>query len=110
MKKIISITFLVLIAGTVAMAQMNSQTLIINSEVTIDSTGNAFFNVSGKLTAQQWVAWNYMYGGGNASNVKRSIERNLSPYYLYDFKYTPNEMDRTFSIQYKAKGIVIAGP
>lgn len=106
MKKIVSIIVSVLIIPVFLAAQMNTQTLMINSEVRIDSTGNAMFDVSGKLTAQQWITWNYMYGGGNASNVKRSIERSLSPYYVYDFKYTPNEMDRTFSIQYKAKGVV----
>ena len=106
MKQIVSIIVLALIFPGFAAAQMNTQTLMINSEVRIDSTGNALFDVSGKLTAQQWITWNYMYGGGNASNVKRSIERSLSPYYVYDFKYTPNEMDRTFSIQYKAKGVV----
>ncbi|HEX5152621.1 MAG TPA: hypothetical protein VFW07_14320 [Parafilimonas sp.] len=106
MKKIFSITFFVFITVTALQAQMNTQTLNINTEASIDSAGNAVFNVSGKLTAQQWIAWNYMYGGGNAFNVKRSIERSLSPYYLYDFKYTPNEMDRSFSIQYKAKGVI----
>lgn len=106
MKKIFSITFFALITVIALKAQMNSQTLNINTEARIDSAGNAVFDVSGKLTAQQWISWNYMYGGGNASNVKRSIERSLSPYYVYDFKYTPNEMDRSFSIQYKTKGVV----
>lgn len=106
MKKIFSVTFFALVTVIALKAQMNSQTLNINTEARIDSAGNAVFDVSGKLTAQQWIAWNYMYGGGNASNVKRSIERSLSTFYVYDFKYTPNEMDRSFSIQYKAKGVV----
>ena len=103
-----TIKFLIILVAVckIATAQMAQQTLQINSEVKVDSTGNIQFDVSGKLTAQQWLAWNYMYGGGQASMVKRNMERSLSPYYVYDFKYTPNEMDRTFNIQYKAKGTV----
>lgn len=86
---------------------MSTGNMMINTDCRVDSIGNAIFEVSGKLTAQQWINWNYMYGGGNASNVKRNIERLQSPYYVYDFKYMPNEMDRTFLIQYKAKGTTI---
>ncbi len=105
MKKIIlSILGMLLLLG--AYAQQPNQTLMINTDARVDSTGNVTFEVSGKLTAQQWIAWNYMYGGGQASMVKRNIERTLSPFYVYEFKYLPNEMDRTFQIQYKVKGTV----
>ena len=87
-------------------AQLTPTSLQINSEVKIDSVGDAIFEMSGKLTAQQWISWNYMYGGGQASMVKKNIERSLSPYYVYDFKYTPDEMNRSFLVQYKAKGTV----
>lgn len=104
--KTIKICIIALVISNSLSAQFNQQTLQLNNDVKIDSIGNAQFEVSGKLTAQQWLAWNYMYGGGQASIVKKNIERSLSPYYVCDFKYTPNEMDRTFSIQYKAKGTV----
>lgn len=87
-------------------AQFKPETLQIKTDAKVDSIGNAIFTMSGKLTASQWIAWNYMYGGGQASMVKRTIERAASPYYVYDFKYSPNEMDRTFTIEYKAKGAV----
>lgn len=106
MKKLIYIFLFALIASGNVAAQSTSGNMMINTEAHIDSTGNAVFQMSGQLTAQQWITWNYMYGGGNAANVKRNIERSLSPYYVYDFKYMPNEMDRSFVIQYKAKGIV----
>lgn len=106
MKKYFYILVVAMLTTGYALAQANTTTMMIHSEVRIDSIGNALFDVSGKLTAQQWIRWNYMFGGGNASNVKRSIERSLSPYYVYDFKYVPNEMDRSFTIQYKAKGVV----
>lgn len=96
---------MIFIAGSVH-AQLAPSTLQINTEAKIDSTGNANFEMKGKLTAQQWLTWNYMYGGGQASMVKRNIERSLSPYYVYDFKYLPNEMERSFVVQYKAKGVV----
>ena len=102
MKKI---AFLLLIAVSFGASAQNP-TMVINSEIRIDSVGNAIYEVSAKLTGTQWQNWNAMYGGGNASMVKRSIERSLSPYYVYDFRYLPNEMDRTFIIQYKAKGVV----
>jgi LPXTG-motif cell wall-anchored protein len=103
MKNIIIIFILI---GTSFIANAQNSTLIINSEVKIDSTGNAVFEMSGKLTGQQWNLWNSIYGGGNALMVKKQIERTLSQFYVYDFRYSPNEMERTFTIQYKAKGIV----
>ena len=106
MKNILSTFFSLLMTAGVISAQSTSGNMMINTEARIDSIGNAVFETSGQLTAQQWVSWNYMYGGGNASNVKRNIERSLSPYYVFDFQYMPNEMDRSFVIRYKAKGIV----
>lgn len=90
----------------VAEAQVLREPMHISSEVTIDSAGNGIFEMSGKLNAQQWQSWNYSYGAGNASNLKRNIERTLSAFYVYDFEYMPNEMDRSFRVRYKAKGVV----
>lgn len=103
--KIILLLFSIATTYT-AFGQGSNQTMMINTEARIDSTGNAIFEVSGKLTASQWINWNYMFGGGNASNVKRTYERALSSFYVYDFKYNPNEMERSFTIQFKAKGVV----
>ncbi|TXH20244.1 MAG: hypothetical protein E6Q95_06120 [Chitinophagaceae bacterium] len=99
------ISFLILFSSSID-AQFTPPTMQINSEIKVDSVGDAIFEMSGKLNAQQWISWNYMYGGGQASMVKKNIERLLSPYFVYDFKYTPNEMERSYSIQFKAKGTV----
>lgn len=105
MKKIL--IFILLGMGVqTAHAQVFREPMHISSEVTIDSAGNGIFEMSGKLNAQQWQTWNYAYGAGNASNLKRNIERTLSAFYVYDFEYMPNEMDRSFRVRYKAKGVV----
>lgn len=104
--KHIYITIISFILSCTVFGQLKQQTMNINTDITVDSSGNTMYQMTGKLNAQQWQSWNYTYGGGNASMVKRNIERFLSPYYVYDFKYTPNEMDRTFDIQYKAKGTI----
>jgi len=106
MKNKINLVVFLTLQISLAFGQGSNQTLMINTEGRIDSTGNAIFDVSGKLTAQQWINWNYMFGGGNASNVKRTYERALSFFYVYDFKYNPNEMERSFTIQFKAKGVI----
>lgn len=106
MKKIIILLLIAQAGFAILQAQIPNQTMNINAEIRVDSTGNALHSLSGKLTAQQWLFWNYMYGGGQASMVKKNFERMLSPYYVYNFKYSPNEMDRTFSIEYNAKGVV----
>ncbi|MBX2952763.1 MAG: hypothetical protein KF870_09665 [Leadbetterella sp.] len=100
------LTFILLLAGTYTVSAQTREPMLINSEVTIDSAGNGIFEMSGKLNAHQWQSWNYMYGAGNASNLKRNIERTLSAFYVYDFEYKPNEMDRSFVVRYKAKGVV----
>lgn len=105
MKKILTCIVILAFTYTVS-AQVLREPMLINSEVTIDSAGNGIFEMSGRLNAQQWQSWNYAYGSGNASNLRRNIERTLSAFYVYDFEYKPNEMDRSFVVRYKAKGVV----
>jgi len=106
-KNLVLLAALFVAAIGLATGQQNvKEPLIFNSEVSIDSAGNATFVISGKLNAMQWQWWNYSYGAGNASNLKRSIEKSVSALYLYDFNYEPNEMDRSFKLTYKAKGVV----
>ncbi|GGC22955.1 hypothetical protein GCM10011386_13510 [Parapedobacter defluvii] len=107
MKNLVALIALVVVTTLLAMGQQTvKEPLIFNSEAHIDSAGNATFVISGKLNAMQWQWWNYSYGAGNASNLKRNIEKSLSSLYLFDFKYEPNEMDRSFRLTYKAKGVV----
>lgn len=108
MKRNLTLLVVLIVAATgMALSQQNvKEPLIFNSDVHIDSAGNATFVISGKLNAMQWQWWNYSYGAGNASNLKRSIEKSASALYLYDFNYEANEMDRSFRLTYKAKGVV----
>ncbi|HNS16361.1 MAG TPA: hypothetical protein PKH94_03525 [Bacteroidales bacterium] len=71
----------------------------------IDSLGNAVIEVSSKLSASQWQQWENTYGGKNISLFKRDISRTLNQFYLYDFKYESDEMERTFNVTFKAKGV-----
>jgi len=106
-KHLFTVVALVMVATLLASGQQTvKEPLIFNSEAHIDSAGNATFVILGKLNAMQWQWWNHSYGAGNASNLKRSVEKSLSSLYLYDFKYEPNEMDRSFRLTYKAKGVV----
>ncbi|MFB2119423.1 hypothetical protein [Parapedobacter sp. 2B3] len=107
MKNLILVAILMVVATMWAWGQQTiKEPMIFNSDVHIDSAGNATFVISGKLNAMQWQWWNYSYGTGNASNLKRNIEKSLSSLHLYDFTYEPNEMDRSFKLTYKAKGVV----
>lgn len=107
MKNFFAVVSLMVVATLPVSAQQTvKEPLVFNSEAHIDSVGNATFVISGKLNAMQWQWWNYSYGAGNASNLKRNVEKSLSSLYLYDFNYEPNEMDRSFRLTYKAKGVV----
>ncbi|WP_353125494.1 LPXTG cell wall anchor domain-containing protein [Parapedobacter pyrenivorans] len=107
MKNLVFVAILMAVATQWAVCQQTvKEPLIFDSEVYIDSAGNATFSISGKLNAMQWQWWNYAYGAGNSSNLKRNIEKSMSSLYLYDFKYEPNEMDRSFKLTYTAKGVV----
>jgi len=107
MKNLLIITILIIVPIHWAVCQQAvKEPLIFNSDVHIDSAGNATFTISGKLNAMQWQWWNYAYGAGNSANLKRNIEKSTSSLYLYNFKYEPNEMDRSFTLTYSAKGVV----
>ncbi|MBP6977915.1 MAG: hypothetical protein PHD61_01820 [Bacteroidales bacterium] len=71
----------------------------------IDSLGNATIDVSAKMTASQWQYWEATYGGKNISLFKRDLSRTLSQLYLYDFDYNADEMERSFHVTFKAKGV-----
>jgi hypothetical protein len=72
--------------------------------MTIDQLGNADMDVSMVLNAAQWD--NYKKNiGNNVSLLKRSMERELPKYYLSDFSYTEQPMDRSYHMKFKALGI-----
>ena len=72
---------------------------------TIDELGDANIEISSKLTARQWQNWENAYGKKNVSILKRDMERSLSYFYLYDFDYEQDEMERSYKLSFKAKGL-----
>jgi len=72
--------------------------------MTIDQLGNGYMDVSINLNAAQWD--NYKQNiGNNVSLLKRSMERSLPKYYLSDFSYTEQPMERSYHVKFKALGI-----
>lgn len=70
----------------------------------IDELGNAIIEVSMKLNASQWDMFKRNVGN-NQSIMKREIEKALPKYYLSDFSYTEDAMDRSYKIKFKALGL-----
>lgn len=73
-------------------------------DVSVDKLGNAIIEVSMKLNASQWDMFKRNIGN-NSSILKREIEKALPKYYLTDFHYEENAMDRSYKIKFKALGL-----
>jgi|WetSurMetagenome_2_1015567.scaffolds.fasta_scaffold121280_3 hypothetical protein len=103
MKKIV---FTVLIACFAALVYgQGNEPMKQNFTFKLDSLGNGSVSISTKLTAMQWQQWEAAYGEKNCSRLKRDIERSLNTMYLSDFDYKESEMDRSWTLTFKAKGI-----
>lgn len=73
-------------------------------EMRIDSIGNAKVAVSMNMNAQEWQSW--LAGvGSNPAILKREIERSMPTYFLDDFDLKKNDMERSFSLTFKAYGV-----
>ncbi|MCC6384132.1 MAG: hypothetical protein LC117_04035 [Bacteroidia bacterium] len=88
--------------------QLKSQEVVkplkVNIELAIDENGNAQATYQTKLNAGQWDAFKRSMGN-NQSLLKRSIERSLPAYFLTDFKYEEDAMDRSYSLKFNAYGM-----
>ncbi len=82
-----------------------NESLKQNMHFRIDSLGNADISVSAKLTAAQWQQWESTYGGKNISLFKRDLTRSMNQFLLSEFDYKADEMERTFNVSFKAKGV-----
>lgn len=103
MKKIyiLFISFLIVIIGFGQDTEVLKQDIVFK----IDPLGDATIEVGSKLNARQWQNWENTYGPRNTSILKRDMERALSYFYLYDFKYEQDEMERSYVLSFKAKGL-----
>ncbi len=73
-------------------------------DITPDNIGNAMVEVSMKLNAQQWDM--FKRNTGNNTNIfKRNMEKALPKYYLTDFNYSEDQMDRSYKIKFKVLGL-----
>jgi hypothetical protein len=91
---------LLLIAGqTFAQQQMNQQITM-----KLDETGNAQINIQQKMNASQWQNW-ISYLGNNPAAIKREIQKGMPAFFLEDFKFDKNEMERSYELSLKALGV-----
>ena len=73
-------------------------------DLTLDDLGNADVNVTMKLNASQWDNFKKSVGN-NTSIIKREMEKGLPKHHLKDFTYSEDQMERTYSMKFKALGI-----
>jgi hypothetical protein len=73
-------------------------------DMTFDNLGNAEIEVSMQLNAAQWDNFKKSIGN-NTSLIKRQMQRALPKYYLTDFNYSEESMDRSYKVKFKALGI-----
>lgn len=73
-------------------------------DITMDDLGNANIEVSMKLNASQWDMYKRNIGN-NTSILKRLMEKALPKYYLSDFNYTEDQMDRSYKMKFKVLGL-----
>ena len=72
---------------------------------TIDERGDAQVEIRMTMNAAQWQNWQQMYGGGRISVFKREMERSLAPYFVEDFGYEQDDLNRTTRITLTARGV-----
>jgi hypothetical protein len=105
MKKIIGFLTTLLIA-LAANSQQEVNGLKQNFDITMDNKGDAMCEVSMKLNASQWDMFKKNLGN-NTSILKREMEKALPKYFLSDFNYSEDAMDRSYTVKFKAQGLCI---
>ncbi|MFT3911795.1 MAG: hypothetical protein QM737_20390 [Ferruginibacter sp.] len=103
MKKLLSILIIFLSLHVCGYAQQ-VEGLKQVFDITMDETGNADVEVSMKLNAGQWDMFKRNLGT-NTSVLKREMEKALPKYFLSDFNYTEDQMERTYKMKFKVAGL-----
>ncbi len=70
-------------------------------DIKMDELGNADITITMKLNASQWDMFK-RNAGNNTSNLKREVEKGMPKYYLKDFKYSEDQMERTYKLEMNA--------
>jgi hypothetical protein len=104
MKKALSLIIILLITfySNVKAQQIDplKQNLIFN----IDNLGDGHLEMSYKFTASQWDNFKKIMGA-NEDMLKRQMERALPAYYLQNFVYKEDAMNRTYTLSFDALGL-----
>lgn len=73
-------------------------------DITLDDFGNAHIAVTMKLNASQWDMFKKTLGN-NTSNLKREMIKGMPKFYLTDFKYNEDQMERTYTLEMRALAV-----
>lgn len=104
MKKILIIIIVFSALAIYSYAQEEVKGLKQIFDITMDDVGNAKIEVSMKLTASQWDVFKKNMGN-NTSIMKREMEKAMPKYYLSDFNYSEDQMERIMKIKFNALGL-----
>lgn len=102
MKKLIIFLFSLLIGNFISAQEIKP--FKISLEFTLDDYGNSKVVYSCKMNASQWDNFKRSTGN-NQSLLKREIEKGLPAFFLTDFEYKEDAMDRSYSLAFNAKGV-----
>jgi hypothetical protein len=78
-------------------------------DISMDDKGNAAVEVSMKLNASQWDNYKKSAMSNNNSILKKEMERALPKYYLTDFKYSEDQMERSYKVAFNVLGFGTLG-
>ncbi len=105
MKKIyILVVSLVLFFGTTVKAQQQSDPVKVTVTTDIDNIGDGHIQVSRAYSAAQWESFQKVYGSNAADMLKREMERFYPAYYLQNWDYKEDAMNRSFTLSFQALG------
>lgn len=97
----ITLSLIILSFNARAQEELKGQKQVI--DMTIDDLGNATVAVTMKLSAGDWGAFKANIGG-NTYSLKRGMEDALPKYFLTNFNYTEEPMERTYTMKFDVKG------
>lgn len=102
MKKIILISLLCIISFGIRADEIKP--FKVNIEFLADEYGNAKVTYGMKMNASQWDNFKRSMGN-NQSLLKRQMERGMPAYFLSDFDYKEDAMDRSYTLSFNAYGV-----
>ena len=103
--KIVLTLFLSIFAFNVISAQEEVKGMKQRLEINVDELGDAEINLIMKLNASQWDIFKKTIGN-NPAYLKREIIKGMPAFYLTDFKYEEDPMERTYKMSMKGLGAV----